>query len=517
MSINNLSIKLIVIVESPAKISKIESFLGSGWKETASYGHFRDLPKKELGISVNGSVEMNYEIQNHKVVKDITKLVSNCDTVYLCTDPDREGEAIAWHLKEVLNLKKGEFKRAVFNSITRKAVQAAIDSAQDINYQMADAQQARRAIDRLFGFLVSQKLWEFEFKRAGRVQSPALWIIVDIERRRKAFIPRYFWTVAATYEKDDKTFIGNLIKKENDKYIKQEFDNQSDAEKIQKAITGEHKIISVEKKRVQKYPPAPFTTSTLQQFAGSHLKLNPGETMKIAQKLYENGHITYMRTDSVELSEEAVEMAREIIAGIDEKLLPEKPPVYKNKGDAQEAHEAVRPTHKDDSSELNGKEYELYEMIRLRFLSSQCIPAEFDNTDVVLQKDEHLFKATGRVQAVEGFLSIYNLKSDDDKKEETTALPNMQENENINCTKAENKKGTTKPPQQLTQPQLTKRLEKEGIGRPSTYANIIETILKEYAQMADKRKIVPTEAGMKVIEALETGFNDYYSLNIQSP
>ncbi len=472
--------KNLVIVESPAKAKTIEKFLGNDFLVTSCFGHIRDLDKKNNGVDIKNNFEPNYIIpdEKKKVVSDLKKYVKKAEMVWLASDEDREGEAIAWHLKEVLKLKKDKTKRIVFNEITEKAIKKAIENPRDIDENLFEAQQARRILDRLVGFELSPVLWE-KVKpslSAGRVQSVAVRLVVEREREIDSFESESKFRVTAHF----------LTELENGKLVKAELNTRFSTEKeatefLEKCKLAEFTIDSVEKKPVKKFPTPPFTTSTLQQEASRKLRFSLVKTMLVAQKLYEAGEITYMRTDSVNLSELAINAAKnEIVEMFGEKY--SQPRKYQTKSkNAQEAHEAIRPTYLNKQT-ISGSSDEkaLYELIWKRTMASQMAEAETEKTIVKIKmnNDSNYFLATGEVIIFDGFLKLYIESSDDESDEKEEILPPLKKNQKLFLNEAYAIERYTRPPARYTEATLVKKLEELGIGRPSTYAPTISTIQK---------------------------------------
>ncbi len=477
-------IKNLVIVESPAKAKTIEKFLGKDFKVVSSYGHIRDLEKKKNGVLVEKDFQPLYHIPPEKkdVVKQLKKLAKEAETVWLATDEDREGEAIAWHLKEALDLPDDKVKRIVFHEITKPAILKAIENPRYIDSNLVNAQQARRILDRLVGFELSPILWKKVKPKlsAGRVQSVAVRLIVEREREIMNFKPQSQFRVTGDFvllEGEDK---GKKFKAEVQKKFKQEEEAKGFLEKCK---TAEFSIASLEKKPVKKSPAPPFTTSTLQQEASRKLKFSVAKTMLIAQKLYEAGKITYMRTDSVNLSELAIDAAKEVITEtFGEKY--SKPRQYKTKtAGAQEAHEAIRPTDfAKETVQGSRDEKALYKLIRQRALASQMSDAELERTTakIALSNAEEKFVAKGEVVKFDGFLKVYSESKDEENGEETQdgLLPIMAEGYKVQPAQITAVQRFTRPPARYTEASLVKKLEELGIGRPSTYAPTISTIQK---------------------------------------
>jgi DNA topoisomerase-1 len=473
--------KNLVIVESPAKAKTIEKFLGKDFHVVSSYGHIRDLAKKDNGVDVKNNFEPKYIIPAEKkqVVSELKKLSKKADTVWLASDEDREGEAIAWHLKEALKLDPEKTKRIVFNEITKPAIKKAIENPRGIDENLVKAQQARRILDRLVGFEISPILWRKVRPQlsAGRVQSVAVRLIVEREREIDNFVPESKFRVIAEFYSPENEEV--FFKAE----LNERFDTEEAAKKFLEEIkSADFSVEAITKKPVKKNPPAPFTTSTLQQEASRKLRFSVSKTMMIAQKLYEAGKITYMRTDSVNLSALAINSAKEVIEKEYGKEYS-KPRQFKTKSkNAQEAHEAIRPTYLEKSKVAgSADEKALYDLIWKRTVASQMAEAEIERTTVKINisKSNYYFTAKGEVIVFDGFLKVYMESSDEENGENGSAvLPPLKEGEKLEARKIEAVERFTRPPARYTEASLVKKLEELGIGRPSTYAPTISTIQK---------------------------------------
>lgn len=529
----------LVIVESPAKAKTIKKYLGSGFEVLASYGHVRDLVPKEGAVDPDNDFAMKYQAieRNDRHVQAIAKALKHSDALYLATDPDREGEAISWHLSELLQA-KGKLKnkpvyRVVFNEITKKAVNDAIAQPRELSHSLVDAQQARRALDYLVGFNLSPLLWK-KVRRglsAGRVQSPALRLIVERELEIEAFKAREFWTIEADSEKEAQPFTAKLTHYQDKKLGKFSLDNEADAMEAQTALTAAGadglRVTKVEKKQRKRNPAPPFTTSTLQQEAARKLGFTAQRTMRTAQQLYEGvdvgqgtvGLITYMRTDSVNLAAEAITEIRDFIKqryGVEQ--LPPDPRHYKTKSkNAQEAHEAIRPTsvHRvpDEIKSLLSKDQaRLYELIWKRVVACQMIHATIHTVAADLQCGEgNLFRATGSVIAKPGFIAVYQEGLDDAAKgdQDEKLLPPLNEGETLPLKAVRPEQHFTEPPPRYSEATLVKALEEYGIGRPSTYASIISTLQDREYVILDKKRFKPTDVGRVVNKFLTEYFTRY--------
>ncbi|MER3396804.1 MAG: type I DNA topoisomerase [Acidimicrobiia bacterium] len=522
----------LVVVESPTKAKTIERYLGTGFKVIASLGHVRDLPKKDLGVDVDKNFEPKYEVipKSKKVVGQLKKAASTAEAVYLATDYDREGEAIAWHVLQAANIEPAKAKRVTFTEITRSAIEEAFKHPRDIDSALVDAQQARRVLDRLVGYKLSPFLWT-KIRRnlsAGRVQSVALRLIVDREREIQNFQPREYWTVEARLSRVDDpqggVFSAQLHKVRGKKPA---LETEEQATKHAEALrNASYRVEEVRKKQVRRNPPPPFTTSTLQQEASRKLGFTGSKTMLVAQQLYEGvelgsegqvGLITYMRTDSVQLSKEAVDsIVSTVESRFGKEYLPQKPHTYKTKSrGAQEAHEAIRPTYADKYPDsvrayLTDDQFKLYRLIWQRTIASQMKEALFDQTSVdISATGGYLLRATGQVRVFDGFMRVYTEGTDEGEGEEGTgALPDLQEGENLLLVEVVPEQHFTQPPPRYTDASLIKALEENGIGRPSTYAPTISTLLERGYVRRENKKLVPEETGFVVVDFLVEHFPD---------
>ncbi len=512
--------KSLIIVESPAKARTIKNFLGKDYEVIASKGHVRDLPKTSFGIEIeNGNFKPQYRVQkdHSKLVSEIKALAKKCETIYIATDEDREGEAIGYHIATAIGKKPESLPRIVFHEITKTAIANALNNPRSIDTKSFDAQQARRLLDRIVGYKLSPLLGLKIQKglSAGRVQSSALKIVVDKEREIKAFKPQEFWSIDAIFNPDEIEAI--LVEFEGVKQEKMTITNGDRAKYIYKIIKDENFSVKDIIKKERKTPtPPPFMTSTLQQAASSTLGFSPKKTMMIAQKLYEgvkthkgeSGVITYMRTDSLNLAKEAVSEARNVIGKIyGEKYLPKKANFYstKSKG-AQEAHEAIRPTMLDFTPQVAKKyltkdELNLYSLIYNRFLACQMLPAIFESQSVLIASKSGVFKASGRVLIFDGFYKAYG-SSDKDK-----LLPNLKIGQELKFKCLDANQHFTEPPARFSEASLIKNLESLGIGRPSTYAPTISILSSRNYIEIDKKKIIPTQIAFTVIALLEEHFS----------
>ena len=522
--------KNLVIVESPAKAKTINKFIGKDYVVKASVGHVRDLPKSELGVDEE-TFEPKYEVleEKQKVVSELKAAAKKADTIFIASDPDREGEAIGWH---VLNLLGGgetkKVRRILFHEITKNAVRKAIEHPTDIDMNKVNAQQARRVLDRLVGYKISPLLWD-KVRRglsAGRVQSVALKMIVDREDEIKAFVPEEYWTFAAKLAADaPPPFVAKLTKIEGKKA---EVANEEQARTIEAALkSGAFTVADVAKKEKRQSAAPPFITSTLQRAAYNRYKYPVKRTMQIAQKLYEGkelgslgfaGLITYMRTDSVRVSDEALTEVRHFIATkYGDDILPEKPNVYRVKkaAQAQEAHEAIRPTSLEYDPEkikdfLTKEELNIYRMIWDRFVASQMKPALFDVTDADIANGPYTLRASGEVLKFAGFLAVFGetVDDDDEEKHDEKALPPLQTGETVRLLELDTKQNFTQPPPRYTEATLVKALEENGIGRPSTYGQILTTIQTRDYTYKHEGKFFPTQLGSLISKLLRQSFGD---------
>src|ERR1035441_7335348 len=532
--------KALVIVESPAKAKTINKYLGKQFIVKASLGHIKDLPKKNLAVDVEHGFEPDYQIieGKKKLVAELKAAARQVEEVYLAADPDREGEAICYHLQEELGDKKGGPKifRVMFNEITKKAVQAAFDKPTQVNVNLVDAQQARRVLDRLVGYKISPLLWD-KVRRglsAGRVQTVALRVIVEREREIRAFLKNEYWTVDADLlAKKPPLLNAHLIKKDDQA---PEVGAQETADRIVANLDGADYVVkSVGTREKKRNPVAPFITSTLQQESSRKLRFSVKRTMMLAQRLYEGieigkegavGLITYMRTDSTRVSEDAVRDLRHYIAErYGQPFVPDAPNIYKSKKEAQDAHEAIRPTEMAFSPEVVEKylaedEMKLYRLIWNRFVASQMMPALYDQTtiDVAAQgKDAaaYIFRATGSVLKFDGYLKVYQEGKDqiDEEDEEMKhRLPLVTEGETLRFKAIKPEQHFTEPPPRYNEATLVKRLEADGVGRPSTYASILSTIQEREYVKKEGGRFIPTELGMVVTDLLLESFDDIFEV-----
>lgn len=522
----------LVIVESPAKAKTIGKYLGGDYVVKASMGHLRDLPRKTMGVDLEHDFEPEYgPIEGKdKIISELRKAAKEADFVYLATDPDREGEAISWHLKSLLNLKDGEYKRVTFNEITKKGVRYGIEHPRDIDVDLVDAQQARRILDRIVGYRLSPFLWR-KVKRglsAGRVQSVATRLVVDREQEIRAFQPEEYWSIEAVLRTQaGGTFTARYYGEPDGKV---ELKNEEQTRKIVDEVTGKPFLVSTIKKGKKKKSAAPpFTTSTLQQEASRKLNMVPRRTMSVAQELYEGvelggeygltGLITYMRTDSLRLSDEATAAAAAYIQKrYGEQFYPGKPRVFKTKGAAQDAHEAIRPSNVEIEpdavrDQLTPDQYKLYKLIWSRFVACQMADAILDTISADITSEGHIFRASGHTVAFPGFTAVYEESTDDDKQgekgeksESGKPLPAFDEGDSLTADKIDPAQHFTQPPARYTEASLIRAMEEKGIGRPSTYAPTIATIIDRDYVSKENRSLRPTPLGEGVTGLLVDKF-----------
>ena len=527
----------LIIVESPAKANTIKKFLGGSTKVIASMGHVRDLPKSKLGIDVENNFEPQYINIRGKgdLIKELKKDAKSAKKVYLATDPDREGEAIAWHLSNILDVDKDKITRVTFNEITKTAVQKAIKEPRDIDVNLVDAQQARRVLDRIVGYKMSPVLWK-KVRRglsAGRVQSVAVKLIVDREEEIEKFIPEEYWNIYAKLldEKSNKIFDAKFYGKDGKKL---EIHNKEQVDEILENIKNAKYIVEDIKKGEKKRTPAPpFTTSTMQQEASRKLGFTLKKTMSVAQGLYEGvkipekgtvGLITYMRTDSTRISEEARAAAKtHILEAYGEKYYENR--YYKTNKEAQDAHEGIRPTYADLEPDkikefLTRDQYKLYKLIYNRFMASQMSAAIYDTMAVTIDANKYIFKANGQNLKFKGFMTLYVEGSDEKQEDEEGMIPELELKQEVKKKSIEPKQSFTEPPPRYTEASLVKALEEKGIGRPSTYSPTITTILERRYIEKEQKQLVPTELGKIVNKLLTENFKDVinveFTANVES-
>lgn len=518
--------KFLVIVESPAKAKTIGKFLGSNYKVKASVGHVRDLPKSKLGIKIEENFEPEYITIRGKgpVINEIKKEAKKAEKIYLATDPDREGEAISWHLSHILGLSKDDKVRIEFNEITKNAIKAAIKKPRQINQDLVDAQQARRILDRLVGYKISPLLWR-KVKRglsAGRVQSVATKLICDREKEIENFKPAEYWTIDVFLEKNSEIFKANFYGvREEGKEKKLELKNNEEVETVIKEIkTNTFTIDEIKRGNRKRNPNPPFTTSTLQQEASKRLGFSTKKTMMIAQQLYEGidikgegtvGLITYIRTDSVRISDEALKKAKDFITEVygEKYTTGVRRFKSKKKNDIQDAHEAIRPTLVNRTPEkikssLSSDQYKLYKLIWDRFIASQMSPALYETLSVKISAGNYIFRASGSKIVFDGYLKILK----DDKQEKEIEIPDLCKGEIVRLKDVQSEQHFTQPPARYTESTLVRTLEELGIGRPSTYAPTISTILSRGYVVLENKYFKPTDLGILVTELLREYFAD---------
>ncbi len=519
--------KSLVIVESPAKSKTISKMLGSDYIVKSSFGHIRDLPEKEIGVDIEKNFKPTYVAmpKSKKIIADLKKAVAEVGHVYLATDLDREGEAIAWHLKELLKLSDDTTDRITFHEITESAIKEAVKNPRKLDMALVDSQQARRILDRLVGYKLSPILWKKVRKglSAGRVQSVAVMMICDREEEIEKFVPVEYWSIEAELQKDNEiSFTANLISKDGKKFEKLEIQNKEQADNILKELeSAQYKVASVEKKERKRSPYPPYTTSTMQQDVSRRVGFSSSKTMSVAQKLYEGiqignqgvvGLITYMRTDSLNIAAVAQKEALNFIeTSYGKGFVPSKPRFYKTKSKgAQEAHEAIRPTSVKRTPEmmkqyLTADEYKLYKAIWNRFVASQMADAVYDTVTIDIQANNYMFRATGSTLKFDGFMKVYTIQDEDTKEPK---LPVLEQNDNLNLIKVVPEQHFTEPPARYNEASLIKTLEEYGIGRPSTYAPTIKTILDRMYVRLENKKFYPTDLGVVVNKFLKENFKD---------
>ena len=515
--------KALVIVESPAKSKTIKKILGDGYQIEASFGHVRNLPDNVLGFDVNNDFKPTYVVipEKKKVVTKLNDLAKRSDKIYLASDPDREGEAIAWHVRELLQVPDDKVFRIEFNEITPKAVKYAVEHSRQIDMDRVKAQQTRQILDKLVGYKLSPVLWKqlgnYRLS-AGRVQSVALRMICEREEEIEAFIPQEYWSIHTIMDKDGKLFEAEVNKYKNKKI---EIKNEEEANKIKEFLLNpetEFIVDKVTKKETKRKPTAPFITSTLQRAASSKLGFGVSKTMQVAQKLYEGieiegtpvGLITYMRTDSVRISEEAQGKAVNFIKdNYGDEYVPEQLRVYKSKKNIQDAHEAIRPSYIEITPEiakvsLTPEQYKLYSLIWKRFVASQMSSCELSTNSIDIMNGSYKFKASGNTIKFDGFMKIYDYLTEAD--EEDVVLPELQEGEELKPASIEGKQHFTQPPARYTEASFVKLLEEKGIGRPSTYVPTISTLLSREYIVREKKNLMATELGFIVNNILSEYF-----------
>ena len=518
----------LVIVESPSKAKTIGKYLGPGYEVKASMGHVRDLPKSKLGVDLEkGDFEPNYQPIKGKedVISDLKKAAKKSGRVYLATDPDREGEAISWHLKELLGIPDDKTYRVTFNEITKKVVNDSIAAPRAIDQDLVNAQQARRILDRIVGYQLSPLLWR-KIRRglsAGRVQSVATRLVVEREEEIRAFQPQEYWTVEAALARVAPN-LGSFKAQFYGREKKMELHSADEAQAVVDAVEkGQFSVSRVKRQEKNRQPAPPFTTSTLQQEASRKLNMTPARTMSIAQQLYEGidisgegavGLITYMRTDSLRLSEEALAAAKDFIH---HRYGPEYyPPAtrhFKTKGSAQDAHEAIRPsdvtlTPEDIKKDLTGEQYRLYKLIWSRFLACQMANAVYDSLSIEVENSGYIFRASHSSLKFSGFTAVYEEGKDEEEEERSSPLPDLKEGEPLDSQGLTQSQHFTQPPARYSEASLIRALEEKGIGRPSTYAPTISTILNRYYVVKEGKALRPTPLGEVVTGLMKDKFED---------
>ncbi len=516
----------LVIVESPSKAKTIGKYLGPEYTVKASMGHLRDLPKSTMGVDIENDFKPEYLPLETKaeLIEELRKASQKADNVYLATDPDREGEAISWHLKELLELPEEKTHRVTFNEITQRVVRESIENPRAIDYCLVDAQQARRVLDRIVGYQLSPLLWK-KVRRglsAGRVQSVATRLVVDRENEIRAFVPREYWSLDVTLDRVGK--LGSFVAHYHGGEKKKELENEEQVDAVIRDITGKtFTVTSVRRAEKKRTAAPPFTTSTLQQEASRKLNMTPKRTMAIAQQLYEGvdvegegtlGLITYMRTDSLRLSDEAMAAAADFIKHrYGSAYYYGKFHTFKTKSGAQDAHEAIRPTHVElDPERIQGsltrEQYRLYKLIWSRFLASQMANAVYDTVSIDTECAGHVFRSSHQSMKFAGFIAVYEEGRDDEAETVGSPLPDLQEGDTALASKVEKEQHFTQPPARYTEATLVKAMEEKGVGRPSTYAGIVSTIQdREYVNKQDKR-LIPTALGEVVTGLMMERFQD---------
>ena len=541
MNSKTMAAKNLVIVESPAKAKTLEKYLGRDFQVKASVGHVVDLPKSKLGVNIKKGFAPDFHViqGKKKVIDELRRAAKGKENIYLASDPDREGEAIAWHIADQIGKDHKKFHRVLINEITQKAVREAIAHPQALDRNKFDAQIARRVLDRLVGYQISPILWK-KVRRglsAGRVQSVAVRLVCDREKAIRAFVAQEYWSLTAMLEgRLPPSFEARLVQWRGDKIDNKKFrlEQESMVREIMKSLEGASWTVgNVEKKERRRFPTPPFITSKLQQEAARKLGFQPKRTMQIAQHLYEGadlgpdgsvGLITYMRTDSTRVSADALSAVRQFIQGqFGQKYVPEKPVAYRSKKGAQDAHEAIRPTSMEYTPErvrkyLRRDAFALYSLIWARFVASQMVPALFDQTTFDIPVGESLFRATGQQLKFDGFIKVYmegrdekvdKDEADEEERDEEGTLPDLRAGDRLELRSLEPHQHFTQPPPRFTQATLIKELDEKGIGRPSTYASIISNVMdREYVIMDERRLLVPTELGFLITDLLVDSFPD---------
>ena len=522
----------LVIVESPSKAKTIGKYLGDGYEVLASMGHVRDLPKSKIGVDIESGFVPNYQPIKGKedVIGQLKKAAKKSQRVYLATDPDREGEAISWHLKELLDIPDEKTYRVTFNEITKNVVKQSIASPRPIDQDLVDAQQARRILDRIVGYQLSPLLWR-KIRRglsAGRVQSVATRLVVEREEEIQAFVPQEYWSLEVLLERI-RPNLGAFKAQFHGKDKKMELHSEAEVDAIIEQVQkGQFVVSKVKRQEKNRQPAPPFTTSTLQQEASRKLNMTPARTMSIAQQLYEGididgegtvGLITYMRTDSLRLSEEALAAARGFIhTRYGEQYYPEKTRTFKTKGGAQDAHEAIRPSDvnlvpDEIKKNLTAEQYKLYKLIWSRFLACQMANAVYDSLSIDVENSGYVFRASHSNLKFSGFTAVYEESRDDEDEEHTSPLPDLKEGEGLTEKKRDKAQHFTQPPARYSEASLIRALEEKGIGRPSTYAPTISTILNRMYAVKEGKSLRPTALGKAVTRMMEDNFKDIVDYN----
>ena len=519
----------LMIVESPSKAKTIEKYLGSGWKVIASVGHVRDLVPENGSVDTEHDFKMRWQIMpgKEKQIKLITDALKKADAIYLASDPDREGEAIAWHILDILTSKKlladKHIYRIAFHEITKKAVLSAIEKPRKIDTNLVDAYLVRRALDYLIGFGISPLLWRRNLgKSAGRVQSVAVKLVVDREREIEAFRPVEYWSVDALCAVKGVIFKSSLVNFDGKKIEKMTIKNKQSVDSVLAKIGNpviDASVVNIERKKITRHSAAPFTTSTLQQEAARKLYFSSKRTMSAAQKLYEAGLITYMRTDATNLSADAIKEIREYIGKTyGDSFVPSKPNIYITKAkNAQEAHEAIRPTHFDGNvNTLSGDEAKLYDLIWKRSIACQMTNAEFDSVSADIETHNKIatFHAVGTTRTFDGFMRVYIEDTDDDEETSETKLPSLSVGDHVDINELLHEQHFTQPPARYTEASLVKKLEELGIGRPSTYATIMSTIVdRDYVEQDKQHRFHATPGGWVIASYLDKYFSELVDVN----
>lgn len=532
----NMAGKNLIVVESPAKAKTINKFVGNDFKVVASVGHIKDLPKSKFGVDIDNGFKPQYILikNKSKIVKELKEEAKKSNKIFVASDPDREGEAIAYHIAQTLEKINPNIQRIEFNEITKNAVKSALEQPRDIDMQRVYSQQARRVLDRIVGYKISPLLWKVLARglSAGRVQSVALRLICEREEEIEKFVPQEYWNIFAHFKTiDNEIYKGKLIKIDGKKieidhhYIKNEEEAKSIVDDIQ---SRSHSILEIKQKTVTRKPPAPYITSTLQQDAIRRLNMSAARVMRIAQQLYEGieigprgnfGLITYMRTDSTRISNEAIQAARDYIEiKYGSEYVPNKPNIFSKKQSAQDAHEAIRPTYLNEEFSpekikkyLTSEQYRLYDLIWKRFIACQMKPAKIDRVTVWTGDNKYIFETSGETVKFKGYLIVYKEVEEEEEKVQNADMPSniplkIQEKDPVKIEKIESQQEFTKPPARYTESALVRKLDQLGIGRPSTYAQIISTLFDRNYIVKEDKKLIPTELGRTVNKILVKEF-----------